>query len=87
MKLRTNPELGLLVLVVVGCVDEVAALVVEEVENFEHLFLGHCAHHVAPTDGDVSIGLLHTKMSADLALLEMFSLFSGDPVILRILEY
>ena len=35
-----NPSLGLLVLVVVGCVDEIAALTVEEVEEREDFIFG-----------------------------------------------
>ena len=43
----TDPALGLLVLVVVGCVDEVAALGVEIVKEFEDLFFGYGAHKPA----------------------------------------
>ena len=43
-----DPHLRLLVLVVVGCVNEVAALGMEVVQQFKDGFLGHGSQHLAP---------------------------------------
>ena len=51
-----DPDLGLLGLVVAGCIDEVAALIVEEIEHGEDLAFRHGAHHVGPTDQRLRIG-------------------------------
>ena len=43
-----DPHLGLLVLVIVGRVDEIASLGVEVVEEFEDIFLAHGTHERTP---------------------------------------
>lgn len=45
-----DPDLGLLGLVVAGCINEVAALAVEEIEDTEDVGFRHRAHHVGPAD-------------------------------------
>ena len=51
-----DPDLGLLGLVIAGCIDEVAALVVEEIEHAEDVLFRHGAHHVGPTDRNFRTG-------------------------------
>ena len=46
-----DPELRLLGLVIARCIDEVAALAVEVIEDSEDVGFRHGAHHVGPTDG------------------------------------
>lgn len=48
MKPFSDPALGLLILVIIGRIDEVAALRVEEVEEFEDGFFSHSTHHATP---------------------------------------
>ena len=43
-----DPHLRLLVLVVVGCIDEVSALGMEIVQQFKDRFFGHSSQHAGP---------------------------------------
>ncbi len=45
-----DPEFGLLRLIIVRCVDEVAALIVVIVEDLERFLLGHFTHKGVPEE-------------------------------------